>query len=131
MEVFFRAAALVLLAVILSLNLSGQAKSTGELLILAAIVLVLLPGLKLLQSVLSFLESLTELSGLDSSMVEVLIKCTGISLVCEIANLICADAGNTSLGKALQILAACVIMWISLPVFQELMRLVQKLLEAV
>ena len=131
MEIFFQAAALVLLAVILSLTLTGQARSTGGLLVMGAIALVLIPGLKLLRDLLEFLQSLTKLSGLEPQMVEILIKCTGIALVCEIANLICADSGNSSLGKALQILAACVILWLSLPVFQQLMTMVQKILEAV
>lgn len=128
---FFRAAALVLLTVILSLTISGQAGATAKVLIIGAGALVLILGLGYLRSVMDFLEELRTLAGLNSQMVVILLKCCGISLVGEIAGLICSDAGNASLGKSLQILGTCVILWLSLPVFRELIKLVQKILEAV
>jgi hypothetical protein len=42
--------------------------------------------------------------------------------------MVCADAGNASLGKVLQILASAVILWLSLPVFTALIELIQKIL---
>ena len=131
MEDFFRAAALVLMTVVLSLTLSGQAKATAGVLVMGASVLVLILGLGYLRSVMGFLEELRSFAGLNGQMVEILLKCCAISLIGEIAGLICADSGNSSLGKALQILGACVILWLSLPVFRELMDLVQMILEAV
>lgn len=131
MEDFFRAAALALLTVILCLTISGQARATAAVLVMGAGALVLILGLGYLRSVLDFLEELQTLAGLNGQMVLILLKCCGISLVGEITGLICADSGNGSLGKALQILGCCVILWLSLPVFQELIKLIRKILEAV
>lgn len=131
MTAYFQAAAAVLLTVILALTLGSQGKSTANLLVMTAGTMVLLVGMHYLRTVMDFLGQLKTLSGLSGEMVDILIKCTGISLIGEIASLICADAGNSSLGKSLQILSACVILWLCIPAFRSLMDMVQKILEGV
>ena len=131
MEDFLRASALVLLTVILSLTLNGQAKATANVLVICAALLVLILGMGYLRSVIDFLEELRTLAGLNSQMVMILLKCCAIALVGEIAGLICSDSGNASLGKALQILGSGIILWLTLPVFREMITLVKTILEAV
>ena len=43
---------------------------------------------------------------------------SGVALVTELVRLISSDAGNQSLGKAMQILGDCVILFLSLPMFE-------------
>jgi hypothetical protein len=54
----------------------------------------------------------------------------GIGILSEISALICADAGNSSLGKALQILGGTAMLWLSLPVFRTLVDLIRSILGA-
>ena len=61
-------------------------------------------------------------------MVEILMKSTGIGIITEIANLVCKDAGNESMGKSMQLLGTAVILYLSLPLFQTLIELLQKIL---
>ena len=51
----------------------------------------------------------------------------GIALLAEFGELICKDAGNTTLGKTLQILAAAVILWLSVPLLNELIDLMESI----
>ena len=74
MEDFFRATALVLLSVILSLTLNGQGKATSNVLIICAAALVLILGLGYLRSVIDFLDELRTLAGLNSQMVVILLQ---------------------------------------------------------
>ena len=46
----------------------------------------------------------------------------------EITSLICTDAGNAALGKSVQILATCGILWLSIPLFTSLIDLLNKIL---
>jgi hypothetical protein len=52
-------------------------------------------------------------------------------MVAEFSSLICKDAGNESMGKALQILSSVVALWTCLPVFEKLFSLLDKILGAV
>lgn len=131
MELFLKAAGAVLVAVLLSLTLSQQSRNTAAVLSMAVCAMVLLLGLSYLQPVLDFLEQLESLGNLSGEMISVLFKVTGISLISEIAAMICTDSGNASLAKALQILTSAVILWLSIPVFNALIDLVRKILEEV
>jgi hypothetical protein len=49
-------------------------------------------------------------------------------LIGELAGLICSDAGNAALAKSIQILTTAVILWLSIPLFESLLDLVQAIL---
>ena len=60
-------------------------------------------------------------------MLAILIKALGVGLASEIASMICTDAGNASLTKAIQLLGGAVILYLSVPMFSALMDLIQKI----
>lgn len=131
MAPYFQAAGAILLAVILSALLSEQGKHMSALLGLGVSVMVLLLGATYLEPVLSFMESLEALGNLDSGLISILLKTTGICLVSEVAILVCQDSGNQSMGKALQMLTSVVLLWISLPLFRALVELLESILEEI
>jgi len=126
---FFQIAVGVLIAVILGLAVSKQGKDMTLLLSMAVCCMVLVAAAGYLEPVLSFLESLQDLGKLDSGMTGTVLKTVGIALVAEIASVICTDAGNAAMGKTVQTLAAAVILWLSLPMMQALVELIQQILE--
>lgn len=129
MEQFFRAVALVLLAVILVLILRGSSKGIGELLSLLVCCMVAAASIGYIEPVVSFVRSIQALSGLDSQLIKALLKVVGISVTAEIASLICDDAGNSAMGKALQFMATAVIICISLPMLTSLLQLIEGILK--
>ena len=128
MTAFLQAAAAVLLAVVLGLMLNKQGKDMGTVLSIAVCCMVAMIAISYLQPVVEFLQKLETLGGLDESMVGILLKAVGIGFVAEIAGLICSDAGNSSLGKSIQILGSAVMLWLSIPLFNSLIELVQEIL---
>ena len=128
MELFFKAVAVVLVTVILGLALHRQGKDFSLLLTVVACCVVVTAALTYLDPVISFFGELRNLGRLDSDMLKILMKAVGIGLLAEVASLICSDAGNAALGKTIQILAAAVVLWISLPLLNSLMALVQQIL---
>ena len=128
MELFLQATAAVILAVILGLSLGKQGKDLGILLTVAVCVMVFTVAISFLKPVVDLLESLNETAKLQGGMLQILLKAVGIGLVAEISSLVCSDAGNGSLGKALQLLASAVILWLSIPVFTSLMTLIRQIM---
>ena len=128
MGTFFQAAAAVLVASVLALTLSKQDKEQATLLTIGVCCMVVIGAVSFLKPVLDLLAELETLGNLNSEMVRILLKVVGIGLVSEIASMICSDAGNGSMGKALQMLSSAVILWISIPVFQTLLELIQEIL---
>lgn len=128
MDTFWKAAAAVLLAVVLVPAVAKTEKDISVLLTMAVCCLVAAAALSYLEPVLDLLWELKALGDLSGEMLGILMKAVGIGLVAEIAGMICADAGNGSLGKTLQILASAAILYLSIPLFQAFLTLVQEIL---
>ena len=127
MEPFWKAAALALIAGVLSLTLKNQDKEYGLLLSIAACLMVTAITVTYLKPVYAFLKELETLGDLRGDMLAILIKALGVGLASEIASMICTDAGNASLTKAIQLLGGAVILYLSVPMFSAMMDLIQKI----
>ncbi|MCD7756545.1 MAG: hypothetical protein LUJ09_09535 [Firmicutes bacterium] len=128
MERFWQAAAGVMVAVVIEIFLNRQGRDMGLVLSIGVCCMVLAVMAAYLEPVLELLEQLQEMGDLDSGMLEILLKATGIGLVAELASLICADAGNAALGRAIQILAAAAVLWLAIPLVTSLMALLRQIL---
>ena len=128
MTLYLQVCGAVLLAVILILSLKNTGKDIAAILAIAVCCMASLVAMHYLQPVINFLHTLRNLGNLDSSMVRILLKATGIGIIAEITNLICKDSGNESMGKSMQLLGTAVIFYLSLPLFNAFIDLLQKIL---
>lgn len=131
MDRFLQAAAGIMAAVIMWIILSKQGKEYALLLSLGACCLVLLVMFRFLEPVLDLLKQLQTLGNLQPEWLSVMLKAVGIGLVVEMGALICSDAGNAALGKTLQILGAAAVLWLSIPLMNSLIELLQQILGGV
>jgi hypothetical protein len=128
MDIYLKAIGGVLVALMLCLALGNRGKEFAVLLALMVSAMVIMAGLSYFSSVLDFFAQLQSLIGLDNDLLNVLLRAVGVGLIGEIAGLICADGGQAALGKALQILTSGVILWVSLPLYSQILKLVEELL---
>lgn len=131
MAIFWKAAAAVLITVILCLALGKQEKDISAILSMAVCCMVMVSVLIYLEPVLDFLRELEAVGDLKGDFLGILLKALGIGLVAEIASSVCTDAGNTSLGKSIHTLGSAVILYLSLPVFRSLMEMLSRILERI
>lgn len=131
MDIFIKATAGIIIALMLYMALSKTGKEFSFLLTVLVVCMIAAITVTFLQPVIEFVEKLISLGQFDSKMLEIVLKSVGVGLLTEITGLICTDAGNATLGKALQILASAVILWLSIPLFTSLIDLVEEILVAV
>lgn len=131
MHTIFQICSVAILSVLLCAAVNNRAREIGTVLTMAVCVMILLSAGSYLKPVMDFLEQLGNLGNLNGGMVGILIKAVGIGILTDITGLICADSGNSSLGKAVQIVSTIVIIWISLPVYNGLLDLISRILEAI
>ena len=128
MNIYFKAVAIVLITVILGLVLSKKERDLWVLLTIAAICSVLMCALVFLEPIINFFRTVKTIGNIDSDLFRILLKAVGIGLLGEITSLLCQDSGNGALGRGIQILSASVILWLSIPLLNELLELVQNIL---
>ena len=126
--IFFKAVGCILIALILCVILSKQGKDFSAIISIIVCCVVMCGAIMLLEPVIGFIWKIRDLGKLETSHITVIMKAVGIGLVSQIASLICNDAGYTSLSKALQILTAAVILCLAVPLFQELLQLIESIL---
>ncbi len=131
MDLYVKAIACALIGVVLCLCLYGKGKEISLLLAMLICVMVIGVGFSYLSSVFSFFGKLQQLIGLDNDLLNILLKAVGVAVMGEVAVLVCGDAGQASLGKAVQLLTSAVILWISLPLYTQILTLIEELLTGI
>ena len=125
---FWEAAAGVMVAVILWIVVSKQGKEFSLGLSLVACCLALMLVSSYLDPVFDLITRLEQLGGIQQEWINVMLKAVGIGMIVEIGSLICADAGNTALGKTFQFAAGTIVLWQSLPLFTTLIGIIEDIL---
>ena len=125
MDILLKAIACALVGVVLYHTIAKDRTEISVLLSIAVICVVLLTTVSFTKPILEFIRKVESLGKLNSEMVSIMIKSVGIGFLTEITTLVCKDMGNSSMGKAIQILATTVVVWMSLPVFQSLFSLIE------
>lgn len=127
MTAYLQTVAGALVAVILCCVVSRQGKDLSLLMALAACAMVLTAAFGYLEPVVAFIRTLKETARMDEGLFQTVLKAVGIGLISQIAGLICTDSGSASVGKAVELLGAAVILWLSLPLMTALLELVQQM----
>jgi stage III sporulation protein AD len=125
---YLRWAAVVLVGVILTIVVGKQSRDMSLLLTLSVCVMVCIASMHVLEPVVELLRELRRLGGLDPEVCSIALKCAGIGLLTELIDLICADAGERAMGKALEVLGAATIVWLSLPLIRQILHLIEGVL---
>lgn len=131
MDIFIKATAGILLTVVICLILSKYSKDYSVILAICVCCMVVLIAVGYLQKIIAFIEKLTSAGNLNQDLIDILFKAVGIGLLTEITSMICIDAGNTALAKSIQLLSSAVILWLCIPLFNELLELVEGVFGAV
>lgn len=130
MDVYLKAVAAVLICVVACLVLSKQGKDFSILLSVCVCCVIIAAAFSFLKPVLSLIQQLSELGQIDDQMLSILLKAVGVSLLAEISELVCNDAGNSTLGKSVQVLSAAVILWLAIPLLNKLIDLIEMIFSA-
>lgn len=128
MDIYIKAVSAALITVVLCLVVAKRDKDMSLLLTMVGCCMLATVAVIYLEPVFAFFRQLQSMSDMDPEILGILLKSVGIGLLSEIVGLICADVGNSALGKVLQIVAVALILWISLPLLTALMDLVGEIL---
>ena len=131
MNIFIKAIAGILVALILWISLPKQHKEFSLLLSLCVCAMAFAISEKFLRPLVQFIRNLQIMGNLDRDMLSVILKSVGIGMISEICVLLCKDAGNEAMGKSLQFLSVTVVLWLSIPVFERLLSLLDNILGSI
>lgn len=128
MEAFWKAVAVIILTVILGVTIGKVEKDISVVLSVAACCIILIVALQYLEDVIVFIWRLTSTASAHSPLTDTMLKITGVALITELTVLISSDAGNSSLGKAVEILGNAAILFLAIPLFETFLTMIQEMM---
>ena len=128
METFWKAIAVIILTVILGVTLGKTEKDISVVLSVAACSIIMIIAMQYLEEVIAFLWQLSSKESEQIPSIKIILKITGVALVTELTTLVSSDAGNSSLGKAVDILGNAAILNLALPLFETFLTILQELM---
>ena len=128
MELIFRLCALAVLAALLALLLKGKQGELGILVALAGLVTLFLALAEPFGDLLAFLRTLSEGTGVDSTVFTPLYKILGIALVVNLGGQLCRDAGESALAAGLETAGSVCAMLAALPLLERVLSLLGELM---
>ena len=128
MSGFWQGAALALLGAVLSVVLGKRSENMGIMVTIAVVCMIASLAISYLKPTMELIGRLQSIGNLDNKMLSTLLKAVGIALITELATMVCADAGMGAAGKALHMLGAAVILWLSVPLVEQMLDLLQEVL---
>ena len=128
MDILLKACAAVIVSLVLLLILEQRDKHVALLLCVAICCMLIIVWADFLQPIVLFFRQIQRTAALDSSVLSILLKSVGITLICEITSLICIESGYGSLGKVLQFMGMAMVLYVSLPLFHSLLDCISQML---
>lgn len=127
MTTFLQGIAGALIGLILYLTIGAQGKDITVLLSVAVCILVLYCGLRFLQPVVELMWELQNTAKLDEGMIQIIFKVVGIGLIGELTALLCLDGGNSAMARTVELLTSAAVLWLAIPLFQQLLALITQI----
>ncbi len=128
MNTVLQMASLGVVAALLCAVVRENGKPLAMLLSLAGCAVLLLLALRFFSPILSVVEQLRELSGLNETVTAPLLKVTGIGLLVQVAGSVCEDAEEKALAKAVEIGGSVLSIYAALPLLTAVLNLLEEML---
>ncbi len=129
MELLLKSIICGIATLILTLVIPSGRKEVKMLLGIVGCCMVAAAAASYLQPLVEFVRQVEKMGSLNSQMIDILWKVVGVGILSEIASLICKDMDNSSLAKMIQFISTASVFWLTIPLFQEFIRLIEDVLE--
>ena len=128
MNTYFQTVGFILTATVLILVVRKKEKEMAMVITLCVIVVSGYMALQFLLPIIDLWNELAVLGEFSEEYTGVLLKVSGVCIISQISVSICADSGNTTLGKMIQILTNMMILYLGIPIFRSVLSIVQEIL---
>lgn len=124
----FRVAVFCLIATFLAIVLRQYRPEYAVFVSLACSVLAVVYLLQGIVQVMEELNGLLENAMLPADLIQVVVKCLGVCILTELASSTCRDAGEQAIGAKVELAGKVTLVLVSLPLFERLLQLAERLL---
>ena len=128
MDTALKIIAVCLTGAVLSMILRKNCPEFAFCVAVGCCVMAVLAAAELISPVVTFLHKLQQMTGLSDALLSPLLKTVAIGLLTQIAGGFCADAGEQSLSKAVELSGTLLALFTALPLANAVLQMIQSLM---
>ena len=127
----FQLVGIALVTAAAALLLKGTKPEIALAVTVAGSIILLLFAFEIFEGSLTIFQKIADATGIESSLVKILLKMVGIGYLVEFSAGILNDFGQNSLGDKLVFVGKIIILVLAVPILESVLSLVVRLLELV
>lgn len=124
----FKIIGIALSCVMLSVVLKQYKGEYQVLIALSCGLLLFFLSLEYIEEIFYELSSMVSRAGINAGYFALMLKAVGIACLCEIGVNLCRDAGESAIGSKLEFAGKLILLFLSLPVFVEVLSVLTSLI---
>jgi len=113
---------------LLGLLLKKERPEMSLMIGIAVSSLILFMSIEILERILAFLRTIADSAGISETVLVVVFKTTGISLLTKFIADICKESDKQSAASAVEFIGAACAVYVALPLFQTVIEMLNELL---
>lgn len=127
----FQLVGIAIITAVAALLLRGTKPELAFAVTIAGGIILLLFAFEIFKGSLSIFQKITDATGIESSIVKILLKMVGIGYLVEFSAGILNDFGQNALGDKLVFCGKIIVLVLAVPILESVLNLIVKLLELV
>ena len=127
----FQLVGIAIITAVAALLLKGTKPELAFAVTIAGGIILLLFAFEIFKGSLTIFQKITEATGIESSIVKILLKMVGIGYLVEFSAGVLNDFGQNSLGDKLVFCGKIIVLVLAVPILESVLNLIVKLLEFV
>lgn len=127
----FQLVGIAIITAIAALLLKGTKPELAFAVTIAGGIILLLFAFEIFKGSLTIFQKITDATGIESSIVKILLKMVGIGYLVEFSAGVLNDFGQNGLGDKLVFCGKIIVLVLAVPILESVLNLIVKLLEYV
>jgi stage III sporulation protein AD len=127
----FQLVGIAIITAVAALLLKGTKPELAFAVTIAGGIILLLFAFEIFKGSLTIFQKITDITGIESSIVKILLKMVGIGYLVEFSAGILNDFGQSNLGDKLVFCGKIIVLVLAVPILESVLNLIVKLLEFV
>ncbi len=127
----FQLVGIAIITAVAALLLKGTKPELAFAVTIAGGIILLLFAFEIFKGSLTIFQRITDITGIESSIVKILLKMVGIGYLVEFSAGILNDFGQSNLGDKLVFCGKIIVLVLAVPILESVLNLIVKLLEFV
>ena len=127
----FQLVGIAIITAVAALLLKGTKPELAFAVTIAGGIILLLFAFEIFKGSLTIFQKITDITGIESSIVKILLKMVGIGYLVEFSAGILNDFGQSNLGDKLVFCCKIIVLVLAVPILESVLNLIVKLFEFV